>query len=439
MIPFGIFLMRSPQPTALERGHLQALADHPPAPGICFQPPPELFLLLACLRADCDPAREHELDEALTWQLDWDYLLRLAESHAVRPLLARHLVEHPAVPDGITELLRQFSVQNTVWNLRLAAELVRLCNELKSRGVQPIVYKGPVLSEYLYGDIALREIYDLDILVRPDELSEAVRCLDELHFEDYFGLSPSQRRVALRNGFEHSFVRDGIVIDLHWRLGPEVNWPASHLDKLWQNLAPFTFCKQEVQIFRPEAMLAVLCMHAAQHDWADLKMFAEIAVLLRREADLDFTMAEDFAANSHARRGMDVALQLTHARFQAKLPEPTLDRIERDPQTAAIADAVFRGWAVEQRTRPETDIRWLLFTTRGEDAITRWRNLAWLVFPPKIVDLKSFDLPPALAWLYWLWRPLRLIWKRIIRRNRGTGITSRSAAGLTTLRKQCKS
>ncbi len=86
--------------------------------------------------------------------------------------------------------------------------------------------------------------------------------------------------------------------------------------------------------------------------------------------------------------------------------------------------------------KPQTDVGWLLFTTRGEDAVTRWRNLAWLVFPPKIVGLKSFDLSRALAWLYWLLRPLRLIWKDNFRSNPGTGITSNSAAGLTTLHKE---
>ena len=88
------------------------------------------------------------------------------------------------------------------------------------------------------------------------------------------------------------------------------------------------------------------------------------------------------------------------------------------------------------------DLRDRLFTRRGEHSRS-WENAAGvfrvcerrrdrlrqairLMLLPTIADAKTLDLPPRLAWLYFLVRPVRLIWKH------GIAPAARSRARLSS-------
>jgi hypothetical protein len=58
-------------------------------------------------------------------------------------------------------------------NLRFTAELIRILNCLESHGIAAIPFKGPTLAESVYGNLALREFSDLDILVRQSDFPRA--------------------------------------------------------------------------------------------------------------------------------------------------------------------------------------------------------------------------------------------------------------------------
>ncbi len=53
--------------------------------------------------------------------------------------------------------------------MMMTAELKAVMGWLEAGDVPAIAYKGPTLAAWAYGDIALREFCDLDILVRPSD------------------------------------------------------------------------------------------------------------------------------------------------------------------------------------------------------------------------------------------------------------------------------
>jgi hypothetical protein len=90
-----------------------------------------------------------------------------------------------------------------------------LLGSLEQRGIAAVPLKGVILSERLYGDGASRESRDIDILVAPDRLDEAV--------------------AVAREEFLYDAPRDAVAADgrplLHYRLGHpsggpglEVHW-----------------------------------------------------------------------------------------------------------------------------------------------------------------------------------------------------------------------
>src|SRR3989442_3875618 len=110
--------------------------------------------------------------------MDWEWLLRSRHPQGLLPLLYRRLGSRPdSVPAAIRGALREGFEANARRALRLTAELLRLHEQLASRGVTVIPYKGPVLAASVYGDLALRPFSDLEFLVHRRDADRAEHVL----------------------------------------------------------------------------------------------------------------------------------------------------------------------------------------------------------------------------------------------------------------------
>ena len=67
-------------------------------------------------------------------------------------------------------------------NLFLFAEFRKIAEALKARNVPVIVLKGMHLAAAVYGEIGMREMDDIDILVPRDQLQAAANALVEIGF-----------------------------------------------------------------------------------------------------------------------------------------------------------------------------------------------------------------------------------------------------------------
>ena len=79
------------------------------------------------------------------------------------------------MPADAREELEGRAQANRLRDLELTGELARLLDRFRRDGIAAVPYKGPVLAAQAYGDVALREFVDLDILVHPDRRGPRTR------------------------------------------------------------------------------------------------------------------------------------------------------------------------------------------------------------------------------------------------------------------------
>ena len=141
-------------------------------------PNPEVDFLLSCARVDLLEAQAQHLRQLLMRPLDWNRLVALAARHGLLPLLARHLQTLPAdtIPAAVSESLRVHQHAVALRNLGLSGELVRVLRLFAEHGIAALPFKGPTLAQFAYGDPALREFGDLDLLLRPRDVPRTSRC-----------------------------------------------------------------------------------------------------------------------------------------------------------------------------------------------------------------------------------------------------------------------
>ena len=155
----------------------------------------EVEVLLACARTPRRSDTADQIRALLREETDWKYLLRVAREHRVVPLLFSHLNATcpEAVPEAALNELRNHSHENTRRNLLLTGELLKLLNLFEAHGICVIPFKGPTLAAMAYGNLALREFDDLDILVRKQDVPRAEELLVSMEYRSQCRLNGEQQ------------------------------------------------------------------------------------------------------------------------------------------------------------------------------------------------------------------------------------------------------
>ncbi len=374
----------------------------------------EIRLLLSCARSAAKFDTDPELAALLSQELDWERVVQLAEDHGLLPILAQQLDTRPgAMPEEIYVRVQLSARGNVRRNLLFSAELLRIGRAFAACGIKFLPHKGVVLNERLYGSASLRRVTDIDLIVRPEDRIKVAGCLETLGYRSALQLKPHLENAAMRHTHEWLYIRDGLQVDLHWELIDHASWPSFNMETAWSGLVPMRWQSLEVSILRPELLLVVLALHAAEHEWNQLQMITDIAALLERNPELKWNEVEELVSDSHARRSLHVSLWLADLYFNGPLPEWVLRRIRADRQVLRIAEIIAtRSWPVPE-TNVAVGLRWLLFRTKGEGLLDRWRYVLSMLLLPKIADFQNYEAGPSLTWIYFVSRPLRLILRRL--------------------------
>jgi hypothetical protein len=378
---------------------------------------PELEVLRACGTVRRTPERAAWLQRALDAPLDGDRLLRLAERHRLTPLLHHHLqaLGSASVPEAVAEALRARHAANAQRNLFLAGELVRIVRRLEAEGIPVLALKGPVLAVTAFGDLALRQFYDLDLLVPPEDVLRTRRLLlangyasdtDEAAVEATLQ-KPEKSQIALQHA------ATGQVVELHWRLVPErlaYDFQPAVLRERGQDVA---LAGTTVRTLAPEDLLVYLCAHGTKHVWRRLHWLVSVAALLQATPEIDGDRCWAVAGRVRSRRPLRLALALVRDVLGEPLPPVAEQWVEDDRRVRWLSAWVMRRiYAGEHREDGFAYNAFLLLAReRLRDGLRHGAARLHARLQPGLHDRAMIALPRPLHPLYYVLRPLRLAGK----------------------------
>lgn len=370
---------------------------------------PELELLRACGRMHLRDADREAIDAVLAVDPDWDRVLRLARWHGLRPLLHRHLsaVASDAVPRVAMVELWCEAEAIARRNRALQAELDRIGGLLEATGIRAMPYKGPRLALTAYGDLAMREFGDLDILVPRADLLAARAALCAAGYVDEYPLQPQVREAFMASGAQYHWVLRsaalGHLVELHWKTDPD--FPVERLeDPAWWAQGPLDWAQRSLS---PEDLLLVLCIHGTKHGWSSLGWIVDVAELLRSRAAIDWGHFCDRASALGGSRRIGVGLRLASELLDAPLEPAALALAQRadvvnatttilpailapEPESPGTFEGLRQSWVMAERPRLRT-----LLVFR-------------VICLPTLVEWTRWPLPRALFFAYPILRLGRL-------------------------------
>jgi hypothetical protein len=284
--------------------------------------------------------------------------------------------------------------------MRFSAELIRILQQFEEHKIEALAHKGPVMAQRVYGDPAMREFSDLDLLVRPADVPQASAVLRDLGFAPNLILSPRQEQEYLRSGYEYGFgsATEPNLIELQWQLGPRFYAFNFNLTKFFERSVTIDFHHFPVRIMRDEDLVLALCAHTAKHEWSQLSMLRDIATLA--EVELDWPGIKKEARSLGILRILLISLEMASRLLGTTIPEPLRDSAEvRGIRRSGLLNKLERNI----RRSTERGIDNSYFRTMF-DVRERWRDRARfalrLLTTPSIGEWRAVPLSDALFPLY---------------------------------------
>lgn len=384
-------------------------AGNPPDREFFPSDPAFRFLLAGCaVRQSGELARG--LASRPNESLDWERVLRLAEHHGVAPLVYERVRSaRLEIPETVVDELRRRYDDNARRNLTFVAELLRVVNALGAHGIDAMPYKGPVLAETVYGDLALREFSDLDVLVRPQDVGRAKEALKALEYAPNLDLSAVEERAYLRSGYEYTF--DGPLgknlLEIQWAIVPRFFAVDFSVADFFGRAALVDLGGRKVKTLSPEDLLLALCVHGVKHAWTRLCWLRDVAAVMQLPR-LDWEVALDRARELGIRRIVEVSLALGNRLLGADMPEGVVDRVRNDGIVLELGAQIGKGIPESEDYRTDTMEYFRLMLRLRERASDRLRLVSRLALTSSVNEWRLVRLPAGLFPLYRVVRMYRL-------------------------------
>jgi Uncharacterised nucleotidyltransferase len=351
----------------------------------------EFELLLSCARTSINDECRYKIKDLLESGINWQHFVEMAVSHKLMPLVHTNLntIARDAVPQEIREILRSLFQRNAQHNLFLTGELLKILALLEANGIVAVPYKGPVLANSVYGNLAMRQGGDLDIVVQLPDILKVKQLLLDLAYKRKAELTEAQERAYFQSKREHTYdfvdYQKGTLIEIHWRITPRFSSPIEP-KHFWKYLEPCAFGAKTVNSLPLDYWLPILCVHGSRHCWERLGWICDIAELIRRH-DIDWDKTISFASSLGCRRMLFLGLFLASELMGTVLPSEVLRQIQAESQISVLAAQV-----AMQLFKPENAASKFMGTTLYHvQARERWQDKAmylqsfidWLTHPDK--------------------------------------------------------
>lgn len=366
-----------------------------------FTSSPQVQLLSAICSAQ---PHETELEDWLRSELIWPDLLERAIAYDLAPLLyyrLKHLRAARLVPPAVMNRLKTIYQWHTARNMNLYAKLQEVRDTFAQNNIPLILLKGAVLADLIYGNLALRPMRDLDVLVRNCDLDVADNLLRKL------GYSPNEayRPEAWFRNYHHNIpyisADRSLTLELHYHIVPPAAPVLIPAEDLWQDAHTVTIMNEEAAMLSPEKFLLHLCVHLSYDDrfYRSLRALVDIAAtILFHKQTIDWTKFIGYASAWKADRSVYYALWLAHSLVYADIPVWVLDSLAKTKGNSRLSDFLLKRFirrSISAFENQNTAVpAWVMrnFTAQLLLSDTASQSIMMLSrhFPPRYIFTKLF-------------------------------------------------
>jgi hypothetical protein len=320
-------------------------------------------LLIASCLLPRDPAKILAMVDVV----DADSFIGLAEAHGVLGHFTDVLAGIPGIqiPSSFLDSLRLHRRVHLLSNLAMTGELFRILEPLRQSEIECVVVKGPVLSLRAYGDPAVRQYADLDLLLRQKDIPRAAGILVDAGYDSRISAE------VIGGGKipgEYHFRGQGskIILELHTERTLRYFPLPLPIEKYFQSKTSVSLDGRPIPALLAEHEFIFISVHGATHFWERLMWISDVAAMVHNHPELDWNLIRRLAAEVGAERMVHVALLLSERLLGVRVPEAMKNDVTRDSSCSRLVDKIEKWLPYAGSAAPSIGERaWFRFRIRG--------------------------------------------------------------------------
>ena len=358
---------------------------------------PEDQLLVSVVKIFPNNEEIEKINALIPQITDWKFFTENLIAHGSAPLMYKKiplLSNQQLIPADVKDKLQQVYYKTMSRSMVLYDGFVKVASTLTEAGIKVIALKGVYLSECLYGDIALRQFSDMDLLVKEEDGERCISLLKTMGFRP-FDASVSEFIAEHTEIVHHTpMVKGNLSVEIHIRLHRKSKQYEIQTADFIKNAVPVKIQNTNVFALRLYDLLIHLCVHIDKHfagGHIQMKCFNDIVNLLSiNEKKMDWNEFTDTCKHNKCEKLVMKYLMMTHEFYNTPLPEyictKYIDILSPYDKNKFIE--YLHG--VEEK-KYHVSTHWQNMTqTAGWSK--KFRYFAELIFPPKSFMLEKYRL-----------------------------------------------
>ncbi|MDD3875339.1 MAG: nucleotidyltransferase family protein [Bacteroidales bacterium] len=249
------------------------------------------IFLQASLIDDNDDNRRALLKTLFENITDWNNVVSFSLNHGIAPLLYKNIKKNnltECLPDKVFSQLKNAYLTTFTKNTLASEALKEVLIKLNNAGIETVLLKGMAMAQFIYNDPGVRPMGDIDLVVHPEKLLETEEILFNLGYVNNTPYKSKKIRTLNIHNHLNAFVKNNVVIELHWDLFSVHHIYKIPANEIWKHLEVKLLENNKIHVLDFETTVQYLCLHSMSHFQKKkirLNSFTDIAQLLINRED----------------------------------------------------------------------------------------------------------------------------------------------------------
>lgn len=295
--------------------------------------------------------------------ISWERVQRLAHWHRMTGMLFAFLRDNSigdTLPESDLAHLQEHYRYTAVRTMYIRSEFVRAVKALRSENIDVVALKGIALLDKAYHDPGVREMADIDLLVRPEFAERAQEIVRGLGYEP-IGTDATQERTREVHRHLPKLRNDDreLSFEIHTHIVSNNSPLHFDIETIWQHASSVELHGVVVLVPSPEHML----LHLSLHFFLDrrftsgtsLKQLSDVAGYIRAE-NIDWGLFLEETRKYGLGGAVFSVLSTAATLFGVNVPAHVLDGLKPDGYSTKMEELFIRQRVLQTQQLTATEL-----------------------------------------------------------------------------------
>jgi hypothetical protein len=362
------------------------------------------------------------MEDVLRQNLDWSAVKTISGQLGAQPLLYRHLSQEKyarSVPDEVMRFLKDQYRRQSMGNLRIYGQVHQILDSMRQSNLPVVLLKGAFLAKWIYRDIAIRPMTDIDILCRKEDKQIVQNKLIELGYQQRLIYpSPFHEDLSAVTAHLSPFYRPrSVQIEVHFSVFPEIPHDPMDMEKVWETTVPAELDGIQINSLSPEYQLLHLSLHLFYHLTSHpgvipFYWFCDVHEVIKVYHDkIDWSQFPAGADSLEVGTQMRSLFGLLRTNWGTPIPQEVLSHPDTGIRPLCLRTIIRNQFTDKARKRNQLQnyIKAIKFATTIKGRGNRFYYLWRLIFPTRAYLIDQYHpRNPLMVYLYHIIHPYKI-------------------------------